>query len=306
MITFFSCERPQTRILQGYVEGRFVYVAAPLPGAVTTIPVSRGDFVESGSLLFELESVAEQAALRVAETRVVEARARVQDLQKGMRPAEIETLEATLREARAALVFAEGELRRQEELLGSSAATDRDVEHAKATRDQNQERVTKLEKDIEVARLPARIDAIAAANANLEALEAERARAAWNLDQKRQRAPCGGVVFDTLYREGEFVPAGHPIVVLLPPTNIEVRAFVPESRLAAVHLGDRVAVRADGAPTASFGRITFISPKPEYTPPVIYSLGSREKFVTMIVIEFAAEVAAQMHPGQPVDVTLGE
>ena len=71
--------------------------------------------------------------------------------------------------------------------------------------------------------------------------EAALAKSEWDLAQKHQSAPQAGLIFDTLFREGEWVPAGKPVVVLLPPPNIKVRAFVPETRIAA---GEERIVRA--------------------------------------------------------------
>src|SRR4029453_18839038 len=68
------------------------------------------------------------------------------------------------------------------------------------------------------------------------------AQAEWNFNQKRQAAPQSGLVYDTLFRQGEWVAAGKPVVALLPPPNIKVRAFVPETRVGSIHYGDPVQV----------------------------------------------------------------
>jgi HlyD family secretion protein len=130
-------------------------------------------------------------------------------------------------------------------------------------------------------------------------------RAEWDLSQKAQSAPRGGLVFDTLYREGEWVAAGRPVVSLLPPQNIKVRAFVPETRVAAIRPGDPVRVTVDGVKEPFLGKVSFISPRAEFTPPVIYSLESRSKLVFMVEAIFDPDTAAKLHPGQPVDVQFG-
>jgi HlyD family secretion protein len=113
------------------------------------------------------------------------------------------------------------------------------------------------------------------------------------------------LVFDTLYREGEWVAAGRPVVMLLPPENIKVRAFVPETRIAAITTGAPVRVTVDGVSEAFAGRVSYISPRAEFTPPVIYSRESRAKLVFMIEAVFDPEVARKLHPGQPVDLRFG-
>jgi HlyD family secretion protein len=86
---------------------------------------------------------------------------------------------------------------------------------------------------------------------------------------------------------------------------VKVRAFVDERVLGALHVGDSLQVAVDGVSSPYTGKISFISPRAEYTPPVIYSQDSREKLVFLIEIVFDADSAIQLHPGQPVDVLLG-
>jgi HlyD family secretion protein len=165
--------------------------------------------------------------------------------------------------------------------------------------------VAQLQADLDTALLGSRTDQVIAAEAEVRAREAAVARAEWELGQKRQQAPKSGLVFDTLYREGEWVPAGRPVVVLLPPENIKVRAFVPEKRLGTIHPGDDAQVAVDGVPKAFSGKVSYISPRAEYTPPVIYSQESREKLVFMVEVVFDPQSAADLNPGQPVDVQFG-
>jgi len=109
-------------------------------------------------------------------------------------------------------------------------------------------------------------------------------------------------VYDTLFRQGEWVPAGKPVVVLLPPQNIKVRAFVPETRVGSIHYADTARVTVDSVQNPFLGKVSYISPRAEYTPPVIYSRESRAKLVFMVELIFDPQAAANLHPGQPVDV----
>jgi HlyD family secretion protein len=158
--------------------------------------------------------------------------------------------------------------------------------------------------ELETARLGARDDVVTAGEANVRALEATVARARWQSEQKSQSAPTAGVVFDTIYRQGEWVEAGRPVIALLPPQNVKVRAFVPETSVGKLRQGQEVTVHVDGVANPFKGTISFISPQAEYTPPVIYSDANRAKLVFMIEAVFSPEAAAQLHPGQPVDVQL--
>lgn len=300
-----ACAPSRPDRVQGYVEGEFVYVASPQSGALKTLDVSRGAVVKTGDPLFALDQSPEQDALAQAQRRLGEAHASLADARKGRRESEIQSLDAQINQARAALQYSAGELERQEKLSrvpGAGSASD--LEKARAGRDEDAARLAQTAADLTTARLGARDDLLTALEANVRALEAAQARSQWELEQKHQAAPQAGVVFDTLYRPGEWVPAGRPVVALLPPQNIKVRAFVSESVVGALHQGDPLTVRVDGATNAFNGTISFISPQAEYTPPVIYSRESREKLVFMIEAVFDPTTAARLHPGQPVDVQL--
>lgn len=297
-----GCSRPADPRIQGYVEGEFVYIAAPSAGKLVTLNTERGAQVTAGAPLFAIDDTPERALRAEAERRVAQARNKLEDARKGQRPSELESLAAQLQQAKTALNFSESELKRFTELAKSKTATAEEVDQKQNTRDQDRQRVTQLEADLSTAKLGAREDQIAAAIAEVQALEAAQAKSDWDLSQKRQTAGHAGLVFDTLYREGEWVAAGRPVVVLLPPANIKVRAFVPETQIGAIHPGDVAQVRVDGVPEPFAGKVSFISPRAEYTPPVIYSQESRGKLVFLVEIKFEPAVAAKLHPGQPVDV----
>lgn len=299
-----GCNESEPQCIQGYVEGEYIYVSSPLAGTLETLSVRRGDRVSNGVPLFALDAVPERAARDEAERKLAMTRANWEDTKKGKRPSEIESLEAQLKQAKSALILSESVMARQAELYRTNATAKEDWERARSVYDQDRQRVTQLTADLQTARLGSRSDQIASAEAMVHASEAALVRTEWELAQKHQNAPQGGIVFDTLYRPGEWVAAGRPIVALLPPENIKVRAFVPQGRIGAVKVGQAARVRVDGIAEPFVGSVRFISPQAEYTPPVIFSRESRGKLVFKIEINFDPQVGADLHPGQPVDVNL--
>ncbi len=297
-----ACSPKDTDRAQGYIEGEYLYIASPRSGSLETLSVSKGAGVKAGEPLFSLESGSERAALDEAERRLAQARANFDDAKKGRRPEEIAVIEAQLKQARAALSLSEIELARQQELFKTRANSARDLDVARSQHDQDIQRVLQFEADLATARLGSRTDQVAAAEAFVKVQQAALDRAKWDLSQKNQSAPQSGLVFDTIYRQGEWVAAGRPVVALLPPGNVKLRAFVPEPRLASIKLGAPVRVYMDGSATPITGKVSFISPSAEYTPPVIYSRETRAKLVYLVEAVFEPAVAATLHPGQPVEV----
>ena len=145
---------------------------------------------------------------------------------------------------------------------------------------------------------------LAADTAQVAAQQAALDKAKWSFDQKEQFVPAAAQVHDTLYRQGEFVAAGNPVVVLLPPENLKVRFFVPQEMLPQIKVGQTVSIACDGAPCVIKAAINYISTQAEYTPPVIYSRETRAELVFMIEAKISPADALDVRPGQPADVRL--
>lgn len=301
-----ACDRREPAGFQGYAEGEYVRVAASFAGRLERLQVARGDLIDAGVPLFVLESENEAAARREAEQRLRAAEAQLANQQKGRRPTELAAIEAQLDQAQAGLKLSQSRLRRTEQLVAQSFVSRERVDEARSEFERDRARVEQLKADLATARLAARQDEVRAAAAAVEAAQAALAQAQWRLEQKSARAPLGGLVVDTLFVRGEWVPAGSPVISLLPPENIKVRFFVSEPQLGAIQVGGGVIVHCDGCAAPIAARITFVSPRAEYTPPVIYSRESRAKLVFLIEARPAPDDAVKLHPGQPLDVRLAD
>jgi len=301
---FAGCSPSTSNRFQGYIEGEYVFVAAPLGGSLTNLAVVRGDSVKAGQLLFELERQSEAASMAQAEKNLAQAQAQLADLNKGRRPTEIESQEAQLNRARADLKLAAAELTRREQLGGSDVISKEELDQARAQRDADEAQASQLTADLATAKLGGRDDVLRAAQAAVESQQAALDKAKWSFDQKQQFAPTAAAVHDTLYRQGEYVAAANPVVALLPPENLKVRFFVPQQQLPGVKTGATVSVLPDGAAHPLSATVNYISTQAEYTPPVIFSRETRANLVFMIEAKFSPADAADLRPGQPVDVEL--
>lgn len=299
-----GCQRREAPGWQGYLEGEFVYVAAPLAGQLEHLAVVKGTQVAAGAPLFTLEQASERAAQREAADRLRSAQARLDDLRKGSRPSELAALEARVEQARAAAELSKRDLERLTDLYQRGAIAANEFDRARLTHASNTRAVDELTAQLATARLGGRTDAIAAAEADVSAAAATKDRADWAVAQKTQTAPGGGLVYDTLFRAGEFVTAGAPIVALLPPENLKVRFFVPEADFTQLKAGDHVRVALSSRATPLDARVNYLSPRPEYTPPILYNRDNRAKLVFMIEAAIDPTAARELHPGQPVDVSL--
>ena len=288
---------------QGYVEGEFVSVATSQSGRLDALPVARGQMVAAGAPLFGLECAQEAAARQQAADELAAAQAQLADLKLGKRPQEVDAARAQLAQAEAQARNLAAQLARDEAQFKERLISPSQIDQSRAASQAADAQVRQLRSQLAVVQLPSRSDQIHAQAAQVEAAKAALAQAEWKLAQKTVAAPKGGLVQDLLYREGEWVPAGSPVARLLPPGNVKVRFFVPETEVGRLQPGQAVALRCDGCPEVA-ARITFISPQAEFTPPVIYSENTRSKLVFMAEARPTPGDGLKLHPGQPVAVVM--
>lgn len=288
--------------LQGYGEGEYVLVAAGSEGELAKLYVARGDEVPAGAPLFALDPTELDARRKAAAAEFVMAEAELADLKKGERPPEIAALAARREQAIADRNYAATQVRRYQQLVRSNAAAQDRLDGVRAEHARHAARVAELEAELELAGLGARADRIAMAAARIEAAQAELARIDRQLAELAPVAPSAGRIEDTFFRQGERVPTQRAVVSLLPPENLKLRLFVPEPLLPRFSNGTRLAWRCDGCPEGLTAAVSFVAAEAEFTPPVIYSVGSREKLVYMV--EARPTGPCLPRPGQPVDVAV--
>ena len=297
-----GCLREDRRTYQGYAEGDFVNVATSEAGRLDRLLAAKGAQIEVGAPLFVLESESEAAALRQAQEQQAAAEAQLQDIQAGKRPQELEVIRAQLEQAGADARKTAADLTRDEAQFKAGGIAQAQLERSQAAADTSAARVRELERQLDVAQLPARDDQVLAQRAQVAAAKAAVDQMEWRLRQKAVVAPVAGLVFDTLYVQGEWVPAGRPVVRLLPAGSVKVRFFVPETALGGLSVGQQIVLRCDGCAEDIPARVSYISTEAEFTPPIIYSNETRSKLVFMV--EARPQDGLNLHPGQPVQVTV--
>lgn len=297
------CSRPSDHGYQGYAEGEFVLVASAFAGQLAALHVQRGVQIEAGAPLFDLDQISERAAQQEARELVRRAQAQTANLREARRPLEREAALAAVEEARSALELSRRDLERGEQLLVQGFISHASLDAVRSAHERNRAQLDRVEAELALAaESVGRREEVSAAQAQVEAARATLAQRDWSVEQKSPRAPAAGLVFDTFFVAGEWVPAGRPVVSLLPPGNIKLRFYVPEPEVGAIRVGQRVAVTCDGCGAAIPASVSFVSVNPEYTPPVIYSRQERAKLVFLVEARPEPEAATRLRPGQPVDV----
>lgn len=288
----------------GYVEAETIYVAAPVSGRLAARPVERGASVAAGAPLFALDPETTNAEAAGAAAQVAAASAQVADLSDPrQRAPEIAAARAAEAAAAAHLARASNDFDRMAALARKGFASKAQLDAARAARDAGAAELAAARAQIAAGEMAAgRV-------AQQQAARAQVAGAAASLRAQRQRqreiapvAPEAGVIEQTYYNPGEWVPANAPVVAVLPDARRKLRFFVPQDRIATLSVGSTVRYGCDGCGKSATARISFIAPRAEFSPPVIYSDRARAKLV-FLVEALLPPSAKPLPPGLPVEVT---
>jgi len=287
-----------TGVLSGYVEGEPIYLAAPVSGTVTALSVSRGDRVAAGQRLFVIDPQKLAAEREQQAAQVAAAESQALDARKGQRPVELAVYEANIAAAQAAAREADAALRRIEPLVRKGVYAPARLDDARAAADSARAQVAAARRQRDAAALGARDDQIRAADSRVRQAKAALAEADARLGEISPVAGAAGRIEDVFFQTGEWAAANQPVLALLPDDKVKLRFFAPEGSVSAYRPGGVVHFACDGCAKGLTAKITYVSPRPEFTPPVIYSRDARDRLVYLI----EARPSALLNPGQPVDV----
>lgn len=292
------------RLLSGYVEGESLYLSSSAAGAVSRVDVRRGQRVEAGQPLFALDAAPLVAQRDRAAAALAEAEARLDDARKGQRPQELAVYDAQRAAAQAQYDQAAAEYDRIAPLVRRGIYAPARLDSARAARDAAAAQVRAIARQREAGTLGARPDAVRAAEAQVRQARDALAEAQAQLDRTGPAAPAAARVEEVYFQPGEWAAANQPVVSLIPDDRVRLRFFVPEATLSAYRIGQAVRFTCEGCPPDLTATIDYISPRAEFTPPVIYSRESRDRMV--FLVEARPRDPRGLNPGQPVDVTPAE
>jgi len=275
-----------------------------VPGRVETRAVAEGERVKTGQVVARIESkeFREEVALRRAGVGV--AQAVLAELEAGTRPEEIAQAEATLAWAEAEAERARLEYARQKDLRDQKVATDREYEVAETTWKTAQAKVREANQRLALLRKGPRAEQIAQARARLEQARQALALAETQLQEATLCSPLSGLVLSQNIEPGEYVAPGTAVITVGDLEHPWLRAYINETDLGRVKVGQPVTVTTDTYPGKTYdGRVTFISAQAEFTPKNVQTRQERVKLVYRIKVALA-NPQMELKPGMPADADI--
>ncbi|GFE62305.1 efflux RND transporter periplasmic adaptor subunit [Geobacter sp. AOG2] len=301
------CRRPaETGVLKvsGTIEVTTVELSFKVGGRLAQRLVDEGEMVTAGQLVARLEDdeLREDKNVRAAEKR--SAQAALADLRAGSRREEIAQAEAVLVRMKAEAERLKKDAIRSEALFKRDVIPQKDLDAARAGRDASAAAVREAEQHLKLLRIGPRPDAVRQAKSQVEAAEAGLALTETRLSQSMLSAPLSGLVLAKHAEQGEMLAVGAPVVTIGKMDDVWLRAYIPESEMGRVKVGQRARVTVDTWPGRLFeGTVSFISPEAEFTPKNVQTEKERVKLVYRIKITLS-NPRMELKPGMPADAVI--
>jgi HlyD family secretion protein len=289
----------------GTVEATEAQLGFTAPGRIEEISVREGDSVTAGQELAVLDRREMRARLEQAEAQIEAAGAVLAELERGSRAEEVAQARAMRDAAGDRMDDARRDLERAERLFDGGAVSRESLDKARTASEVAEKQYVQAEEQYRQVRTGPRKEKIAAQRAALGQAEANAAAVRATLSNMVVRAPFDGIVSVRHRDPGEIVPAGSPVVTVLDPADRWVRIFVPEYRIAAVHLGTPASITTDTYEDRVYdGSVSFIASEAEFTPKTVQTTEERVRLVYAVKVRITGDDSFDLKPGMPADIRL--
>lgn len=301
-----GCNRPAPQGLKvsGTVEATIAELSFKVGGRLQERLLDEGERVVVGQTVARLDEIElnQERDARLADLRSAESV--VADLQAGSRREEIARGEASLLRMRADAGRAATDFGRADELFSRGVISRMEYDAALAQRDTSAAAVTEAEEQVKLLRAGPRPDALRQARTRVDAARAALALSETRASQAVLNSPLSGLVLAKHAEPGEMVAAGAPILTVGKMDEVWIKAYIPETELGRVKVGQKARVTTDTWPGKQYeGKVTFISPQAEFTPKNVQTEKERVKLVYRIKVTLP-NPQMELKPGMPADAVI--
>ena len=292
---------PNSIFVSGNMEITEVDISFKIAGRMVERYLDEGDTVTLGQkvALLELKDLQLQASERRAELQ--SAKDSLLELKNGYLPQEISQAAAKVDQNVADLEKQKADFARQQQLLQRNVISQREFDSSRAAFEATEARYLEALEYFTLLKNGTRYEKIAQGVARVKQAEDAVALADTILDYAHLNSPLTGWVLSKNVEPGEVVAAGTPVITVGNLEDIWLRAYIDESDLGKINLGQEVIITTDTYPGKQYkGKITFISNEAEFTPKNVQTQKERVKLVYRIKIT-TANPNLELKPGMPAD-----
>ncbi len=298
-----KASRNNNIVLYGNVDIRQVQLAFDGNQRINLLAVKEGDCVKKGQLLATMNTSLLLPLVQQDQALVAAQRQVVGRLVAGSRPEEIARDRADLSAAVATAHNAQVHLARLRRLIKQEDITRQTLDDAIAIARADSAKARAAAETLQLSILGPRKEDIRAAQATLQADEAQLALAQRNLAECKLYAPCDAVVETRILEVGDMASPGSPVFTLALMNPVWVRVYVPETDLGKIHEGMKATVHTDSYHKNYAGWIGYISPTAEFTPKSIETPQLRTSLVYQVRV-YVNNPDNQLRLGMPATVII--
>jgi membrane fusion protein YbhG len=289
-------------VASGHVEATEVLVSTKVPGIVESLSVDEGSVVVAGQELARIDTTDTRIALDGARAERAQADAELRLRLAGSRAEDVREARAQVVRAQADLEGAQKDLDRMEGLLASGSGTTKSRDDARTRRDVAQAALDAAKERLQRLEAGFRPEEKDEARARLKAADARIEQLEQQLKDAVIASPIAGVVTEKLSDKGELAARGTGIVVVTDLPNAWLNAYVSETDLARLRLGQDAEVVTDDGQSRK-GRVSFVASRAEFTPKNVQTRDERVKLVYRIKVA-VDNADGLFKPGMPATARL--
>lgn len=302
-LSLAACSDTETNVALGTLERDRITLSATAPEIIVAQPVAEGTRVEAGTLLVQLDTTLQEAAVARVQAEQAQLQANLEKLRNGSRSEDVDAATARVDSARSMLAESERELERVDGLIARKLASEAEQDRAQTQRDANAAQLRNLEAQLELLRAGSRSEDVTVAEAQLLATSAQLVAERQKLSNLSVVATRAGTLDSLPWHVGERVSTGQQLVVLLADGAPYARVYIPETARVAVTVGTDLAVHVDGVATPFTGTVRWIAQEPAFTPYYALNSSERSRLVYLAEVQLP-DSAVDLPAGLPAQVEL--
>ncbi len=290
--------------VSGNIEVTDAEVSFRISGRVDKRYVDEGELIRKDDMVAIMDSsdLEDEVAIRQAELQL--AQANLAELEAGSRPEEISAANANMKAAKADKEHMERDFHKAADLFKKKVISDEEYTHAEGDYEIALNRLLEAEEQFKLVKQGPRNETIEQEMARVMQAKESLKLARTRLGYAKLFSPLSGIVLSRNVEPGEYVAPGTPVITVGELENVWLRAYINETDLGLVKVGQQVNVLTDTYPDKVYkGHISFISSQAEFTPKTVQTERQRIKLVYRIKVEIP-NPNMELKPGMPADADI--
>lgn len=296
-----GCDNYKSRTI-GYIEDEYIYISTEIASEIKSIDINKGDKVSAGDILFKIDSYTLEKNDEKLEKNKKYEEAILKNMEKGIRKSEIDLINIDIEIVESEIIKAKSTLERKRKLQEKGFISKEDIESYELNLLRKRNELEKIKAELNNKMLPARIDELIAQKIKIEKLDIDIDNNKYEISRAAIKSPTAGVIHDILRKGGEFVTPGNPVLIMVPDGSKKIKFYINRKQLYKIKYSDSILVTVHDLHKEYVAVINYISPKPEYTPPMLYD-DKNDTFVYLIEAKFKDQNVT-LPAGIPVEIEL--